>query len=744
MRICELTVREFKGLGVEQLRWAPAVVLFGPNDAGKTNLIEALAVAFADRFDVRRDPLTGSEVLDLEVLLELDGLDEPGGEDGAVLAAVLQVEHVPPLFPWWLGWRPVLPQRDLGNEEELRTRLEIGWVDDSGEEAELGFKLPIRGEIAPEFRSLDEVRRHMREEVLAHARARCADWEHAREDFEALVDACLTSRWLRYGSRTGPVWLTPRNAECRPDLAERARRLRDPRLWGSVPLLERFVELLIQGSDEQVAFLRIGTGAHDFSPFRFVRLDATSGQGAGLPSRVTEYVRAMLPQAEIDASNVDPWLEEVAEGAYAVSTAVAQACEALSDRANEIAPRFVRRDYRIVVEPLAPHVWYASGERVRVSLARDGAEDSFDLRIAGSGVATWATLAVEESMRRLAGERKRGHAVEHDDLGYSLVGRQKTLYLLDEPETHLHPLAQEEAARWIAEEAIANGAFVVLATHALPFLALPTEQVAYHRVRRDVEGMTRAIEITENVLPYLTEEVGISPAQRVQLIRGVMIVEGRDDECVLSNFFGSQLARDRIHILPLRGFHNALATAEAELLKLLRVPLVFLFDNVVAARVREAERTGRAKPPGHLSDEEKALFRLRLYWRPRRERPDFVDFPAPDIVCALPEQHVHEYLASNYGCRSFRGWESIEQAWKKKAERPNFKDFFVEHLRLEKAGKLVSSREFVNDLVKSCPSGLSPDPRLTRAVKQARATLTGPPPRSDDFQPPERSGRPRT
>jgi hypothetical protein len=47
VRVKTLTVSDFKGVEA-RLPWAAAVVLFGANDSGKTNILEALASFFAE------------------------------------------------------------------------------------------------------------------------------------------------------------------------------------------------------------------------------------------------------------------------------------------------------------------------------------------------------------------------------------------------------------------------------------------------------------------------------------------------------------------------------------------------------------------------------------------------------------------------------------------------------------------------------------------------------------------------
>ena len=96
MRLVRVDVAGFKGVdaGIE---FAPAMVLFGPNDAGKTNLLEALELMLASDSPklLRRDPVRRMQVpdagedTDLEigssVVLELDGLDVEGHPDQTIL-----------------------------------------------------------------------------------------------------------------------------------------------------------------------------------------------------------------------------------------------------------------------------------------------------------------------------------------------------------------------------------------------------------------------------------------------------------------------------------------------------------------------------------------------------------------------------------------------------------------------------------------------------------------------------------
>ena len=119
-----------------------------------------------------------------------------------------------------------------------------------------------------------------------------------------------------------------------------------------------------------------------------------------------------------------------------------------------------------------------------------------------------------------------------------------------------NPRAQEHVAAWVVGLA-QRGASVILASHALPFLALPTDEVEYVLVARDLNRMTRTTPITADVwgaLDRFAEEAGVSSrAQMLQVVRGFIIVEGEHDAKVLNHFFHERLERARVQVLPTRG-----------------------------------------------------------------------------------------------------------------------------------------------------------------------------------------------
>lgn len=141
------------------------------------------------------------------------------------------------------------------------------------------------------------------------------------------------------------------------------------------------------------------------------------------------------------------------------------------------------------------------GSKVQVALRSRRSARNFDLSVVGSGIRVWTQYSLQEAIRAL----RRARAEEADS-------ERRSIYVLDEPERHLHPSAQVDIARWLAER-VHDGAQALIATHALPFLDIPYEGTEYFRVFRDNAGLTRASRLTPDPIGGLdrhVKEAGLS------------------------------------------------------------------------------------------------------------------------------------------------------------------------------------------------------------------------------------------
>src|SRR5262249_25019478 len=155
--------------------------------------------------------------------------------------------------------------------------------------------------------------------------------------------------------------------------------------------------------------------------------------------------------------------------------------------------------------------------------------------------------------------------------------------------------------RWIVQT-LGEGTIALLATHAPPFLSLPTEDVEYVAVERGEEGMTSARPITADVLGAVRDmsaSLGIHPAALVQLARAWLFVEVEDDRQVLDALFGRALRQAGVVVLRFHGASRAKATfADLELIAQLNRPFYAMLDNVRAEAVK-----GGDLPPNPTEEE---------------------------------------------------------------------------------------------------------------------------------------------
>lgn len=139
------------------------------------------------------------------------------------------------------------------------------------------------------------------------------------------------------------------------------------------------------------------------------------------------------------------------------------------------------------------------------------------------GAGSAAALFPEEALERLSDDDVDGFEEEwrqppsrflYDEL---FADVRPTVFLFDEPERHLHPFAQDDAAAAITEFG-RRGITCLLATHALPFLDPPTELSSFIRVTRGADGWTQAVPITDDLLRELDLAADSSEVSRAQLI----------------------------------------------------------------------------------------------------------------------------------------------------------------------------------------------------------------------------------
>lgn len=512
---------------------------------------------------------------------------------------------------------------------------------------------------------------------------------------------------------------------------------------GEIFLLERVAAEITAPTTNEVRFLPLcGPLMFGQQPFPAIRAfgvrSPTHDELAGdVADKLVAQTIAALGQ---DSMPSDLWMPRDSEAWARVKPMIEAKCSWLGQRASAIAPPFVTRNRQIEALWLHPEDfdytvgsipfgevearetrWTVTRPPTPVVLAlRDQTGELFRVDQAGSDTEAWAVFALSRALFELKGDLVDRIAERDFDVPPPSSYGQRQLYVIDEPERHLHPQAQREAAQFLADLA-RDGADVVIATHSPAFLHVPYSDAAYLRVSRDESGTTRATEITGDLLRHLeraVESLGLTRADLIQLTRAALIVEGEHDSWILRDLYGDRLSAAFIRILKLSGAHNTLALLDAELLRSLGLPTIVLLDDTHLDNIRQL--ADRKLPTGRLSREERALAQLVVRWG-RQPGLKLLAFPYPDIICALPENAVHRVVPS------FHGWQPVIDAYR--AHPPtNFKDFALDHLGwrpTSEHGAGSSAAKFIRAVLAAVSeeTDLPPTP-LDRLIDEILATVT--------------------
>lgn len=769
MRIESLIVR---GHGLDaDISLTPLTILLGPNDSGKSTLLGGLAQATENLLDDDWRPVLGDRYHELDrrdasLVVELDGLGVAGHPDERFFGQLLQYGHV-----WLDVGFPPRSSRSWVDEPHFYD------VDGHGQRGMVELPSEPLSSAALRDTFADQLVGFLEETDPAWS-------EHRREAWAAVLAFCFSSRrfqlfphfvlWLCPRAASVPDRVK-RHAKVLVERSEedQSRPIDALAYLGSgdddPSEIPEWIEGLAEGeNDAGATILHFGSlQASQLNLWDVVRV--TDDETREIEDRVDDFISERVapePRPMIDLDDMvralderervepDPWLELGRDGWVRLSPAITTLCDDLGRRATELAPRFVSERYKIVIEPLTPSQWvYADGRRVTLSLSRSYAEgDRFEFASVGRGVAVWATYSLIEAMRRIREERRsaearaavaeeaafdgyaeEGEAEEHDgsddDESEALArkiwapidpARRQTIYLFDEPERHLHPLAQDQVAKWIADEVSGGSATAVVATHAVPLMQIPSDRAGFFWLRRDDDGLSRPVQITGDVPGAIienSEAMGFSStAEAVVLTRAWLVVEGEHDKRVIEHFFGLELRRSRVGILALRGVNQALALVELSFLSQLGKPLFVLFDSVREAWVHAAEY-----PAEKGSREEKDVEQIR---RLKQEHVDlrFLSFPWPDIICALPETRVVQMLDELHKGRSrlFTGWEQLRKDHDESGQQGEFKPFVFKTLQIPQ-----DANAFVGEILRRSHA-TDPVPTLRGSMATLLDGLNGP------------------
>jgi hypothetical protein len=413
---------------------------------------------------------------------------------------------------------------------------------------------------------------------------------------------------------------------------------------------------------------------------------------------------------------------------YRVRRSLLATVKVIAETANKIAPGFVSDQGTIDIEILPVAAWASEPDRVRVVFVEDSDGERRDIGVLGAGTARWVAAAVRFACQQLRTaarlvldpdgapvtdpreanriiEQARNDPLEQSCFRFEPV-HTAAIYLVDEPEAHLHPRAVASVAQWLVDLA-ASASAVVVATHNTTILNAPREIATPVLVVSGSDG-TELRTVTGDLstaLECITDELGLSRGELLLLARLALFVEGPEDVAVLEEWFRPDLDAAGVRLFSIHGIYNVSALVDSEVIAALGLKMGMLFDNADADKIR------RGGQPG--SNAERRMVRLRDEAR-RANRPirEF-GLDEHDIVFYLDDAICRAKAAA------FPGWRQADRAWKAVADRawrsderpPDFKQWVGDQygLRLDRIS--------VRDLARTCKAEGKVHPEVYRVVQ---------------------------
>lgn len=257
--------------------------------------------------------------------------------------------------------------------------------------------------------------------------------------------------------------------------------------------------------------------------------------------------------------------------------------------------------------------------------------------------------------------------------------------LADEPERHLHPRLQREAARWLVDTVHKSSSQVILATHSVPFLNLGPE-ARYTYVRRQPGELAHVSPIETSELQALTEialDLGLDRGELMALVRVLLFVEGRADQAVLEALCAEDLHANGIAVIPLHGHSRAVGILEAEvLMRFTSAPAAVWLDNVpaeVIAKLKSDREFALQAEKYDKNDEVRTMAKLLLTAEKIGKEVEPLPQPCTDVFDLLDEEILRDFYPN------FPGHAAAVGLWRAEKERggpKNRKKFYEQRFAI--------------------------------------------------------------
>jgi hypothetical protein len=238
----------------------------------------------------------------------------------------------------------------------------------------------------------------------------------------------------------------------------------------------------------------------------------------------------------------------------------------------------------------------------------------------------------------------------------------RRVVLVDEPERHLNPRLQRQAAAWLQHLVTSSATPCIAASHSNAFLSLPAP-TSFAHVRRD--GMRVTVERLDprrlDALDAVAQELGFDRGELLVAVGCFLIVEGVHDQIVLEHVFDRQLCDAGVLVVPLRGgVRKSLLDADA-LWRYTTAPVALALDHIAlddlgAAQGGDADALARLTH-ADASEESKAAGNLLRHARGMGRELHVLGHPGLDLIDALHDDAVSDV----YG--DYPGAEAMHEAW---------------------------------------------------------------------------------
>lgn len=153
-----------------------------------------------------------------------------------------------------------------------------------------------------------------------------------------------------------------------------------------------------------------------------------------------------------------------------------------------------------------------------------------------------------------------------------------------------------------------------------------------------------------STLQELADEIGMHPAAALSLQRAILFVEGILDEAMLDEYAGPSLDAAGVTIIPIHGTRNLEGLIDGEFTTRLGIKTGVLTDNTIAATIWDRSNSKRS------GEERKIVKLIKRFEDQGLAPPTPFGVPEDDLLFALPADSIRNYLGG-----PFPGWEELRE-----------------------------------------------------------------------------------